>query len=147
MINIPLVNQIFVILIITLALWLGFWVYFSNRKNRTHRLFLLMTIFLILWIIFCYLGNTSVNPQTGLFLAKLAYGVVALFFLPFYFFFSFFLGEEKRFPMLNKFAVVICMILFLLTISTDLMAKDMEFTKWGAIPILGIGKFFYFSIP
>ena len=146
MIDLSLINQFFVILIVTLDLWLGVWVYFANRKDKINQSFFLMTIFLSLWIIFCYFGNISTQPKMGLFLAKLAYGAVALFFIPFYFFFSFFLKEEKRFLMLNKLVLGIFMFLFLFTISTNLMAKDMEFTKWGAIPVLGMGKFFYFSV-
>ena len=146
MIDLSLINQIFVVLIIAVGLSLGTWVYFTNRKNKTNQLFLLMTFFLSLWIVFCYFGNISTRPATGLLLAKLAYGVVALFFIPFYFFFSFFLEEENKFLTLNKLVLGVCIFLFLFTLYTNLMVTDMEFTRWGAIPVLGVGKFFYLSI-
>ena len=143
MINFTFFNQIFVILISIICFYLVFWVYFTDRKSKINQLFFWLGTFLFLWIILCYFGNTSTDLNTALFLGKLAYGVVALFFIPFYFFILNFLKEETKFPVLNKLTLLSSLFLFFLSVFTNSMVINMEFTKFGAIPVLGKGKFIY----
>jgi len=141
-----LINQVSAIVISAFCLFLGFWVYFTNTKSRINQFFLWLSVFLFLWIAVCYLGNISTDAVVALFLGKLAYGTVAIFFIPFYFFSIYFLKEQKRFKYLGIFVCASSLSLFLLSIFTDLMVKNMEFTEAGAIPVLGDGKFAYFAI-
>ncbi|MBL7156514.1 MAG: hypothetical protein ISS87_02895, partial [Candidatus Pacebacteria bacterium] len=140
------INQVFVILISLVDLWIGFWVYLSNRKARVNQWFLLMAVFLFLWIAICYFGNVSTSPSLALLLGRVAYGIVALFLIPFYLFFSTFLEENNKFLIFKKVILVSAFLLFCLSIFSNLMVKKMVFTDEGAIPILGVGKFLYFSI-
>jgi len=57
-----------------------------------------MIIFALLWITLCYLSGTTIdNLEISLLLGRLAYGVAILFLIPFYFFSTGFLREEKKF--------------------------------------------------
>ena len=142
----PLFNQISTILITFFGLFLAFWVYLANRKSRMNQSFFWLAIFISLWIVFSFFGNTSTNQDFATLLGRLAYGSVALLFIPFYYFPIFFLKEEKKHPLLNILVIISCFFLFIFSVFTKLMVVGMDFTKFGAIPILGEGKFIYFGV-
>ncbi|MBU0546688.1 hypothetical protein KKA72_01195 [Patescibacteria group bacterium] len=96
MINSILINKQFFLLIDFVTLCFAFWVYFSDKKSRLNQNFSLMTFLIFLWITFGYLTASATQPNLALFWAKLAYGSVSLFFIPFYFFFLYFLNLEKK---------------------------------------------------
>ncbi len=146
MINFFLFNKILIILVSTLGIWLGFWVYLSNRKIRANRLFVLMIILALLWIILCYFsGILTDNLRLSLFLGRLAYGVAILFFIPFYFFSRDFIKEQKKFLYLNIFIPVGSMLIFFFSVFTDFMARYMTPVRFGVVPVIGRGKFIYFG--
>ena len=78
-------NRLIVVVILFVDLGLGTFVYFTDKKQKLYQLFFLISIFLFAWILAVYSGNTSYNPQAALLLARIAYGVVALFFIVFLF--------------------------------------------------------------
>lgn len=136
-------NKLFTLIISVVCLWLGFWVYFSNTKSKVNYLFLWESIFLFLWIIICYLGN-SVFITDDPFWGRIAYGIVALFFIPFYYFSITLLKEEKKYPAINSLLIFTSISLFVISIASDLMVVKMNITNYGAIPALGSGKYIYF---
>jgi len=146
MVNFSFLSQIFVFLINLIGIWLAFWVYLANRKVKINQLFFLITIFILLWITFAYTVNLPSLAHLALFWSKLGFGAVTLFFISAYFFFSYFLNEEKRFPILNKIVLGIGITLFLTSIFTNLIVKDIEFTEWGVNFILGKGKIIFWGV-
>jgi signal transduction histidine kinase len=147
MIDFFFINKILILLVNTIGVWLALWVYFANPKAKLNKLFTLMIVLALSWITLCYLSGISVsNLRLSIFLGKLAYGITALFLIPFYFFFSSFMGEEKKFPLLNIFVPLGGVFLFFLSVFTNLMAKFMVPAKFGVVPVLGDGKMVYFGI-
>lgn len=141
-----LINTLFVLVITISGFWIGFWVYLANRKSKINQTFLLMTLCSTLWIDFAYFGNFLNLGNIAQTWAKLGYGMATLFLIPFYFFSKFFpKEEEKESPLLNKAIITICVFLFLLSVFTNSLVKDVETTRWGIFPVTGPGKFIYFS--
>ena len=137
-------NYIIVTLIVILDIWLGLWVYRSNRKSKINQQFSLLTFFLLLWAVLCYLK--SILPlNISLILVKLAYGVVALFYIPFYFFLKYFPREEKTSSILDKFILGICVFLFFFALSNR-MVKEVKVIAGKNVPILGEGRFIYLGL-
>ncbi len=143
--NNSLVQQVFVTFLSFLSLSLSFWVYLTNRKSKVNYFFFWLGIGIFFLIIFSHLGNTSTDLKLALLFYRLAYGVTILFFIPFYFFTIYFFQENEKFLTLNKFVLTVCSILFLFSILTDLLIRDVEFTKFGIFPVYGGGKFLYFG--
>lgn len=139
--DIDLIHKTIVVLIIVLDIWLAFWVLSADRKSKTNKQFFLLTILLFLWAIFCYLKNI-LAPDAALIVVRLAYGVVALFFIPFYFFLNFFPKEKKKSPILDKMVIGVCSVLFFLSFAKGLVI-DIEFIGGEAVPILGEARFIY----
>ncbi len=150
MIDYFLISKILIILINVFGLWLALFVYLSNQKSKANQLFLIMVIFALLWITLCYFGNAETeNLNFGLFLARLAYGITILFFIPFFYFFSL-LTQEKSKKILNFFIPSVSILIFFLSVFTDFIAIEMTPAKIaginiGIVPILGEGKFLYFG--
>lgn len=136
-------NKLFALIISVVCLWLGFWVYFNNTRLKVNYLFLWESIFLFLWIITCYLGN-SVFITSDPFWGRVAYGIVALFFIPFYYFSITLLNEEKKYPAINSLLIFTSISLFIISVASNLMVVKMDITNYGAIPVLGGGKYIYF---
>lgn len=150
MIDFFFINNILIIIVISLGIWLGFFVYFSNKKAKINQLFLLMMLFALLWIILCYFsGILKDNLNFSLLLARLAYGTVALFCIPFFYFFSFF-TQRKSIKIFNFLIPAISILIFFLSVFTDFIAVEMTPVRImeidiGVIPIIGDGKFLYFG--
>ena len=146
MIDFFFLNKILILLVDTLGIWLGFWVYLSNRKARTNQWFTLMIVFALSWITLCYFsGILTNNLGFSLFLGRLAYGAAILFFIPFYFFSVNFIKEEKKFLYLKVFILISSISIFFFSVFTDFMAQYMTPVKFGVVPVLGEGKFAYFG--
>ena len=129
-----------------LALFLGFWVYLINKKSKTNQAFFWLAFFIFLWIIISFWGNISTDPEFATFLGRLAYGAAALMLIAFYYFPILFLGEERRYHFLSIVVVTTSLILLFVSVFTELMVVGMDFTKFGAIPILGNAKFIYLPV-
>lgn len=151
MIDFFLVNKIFVVAIAIFGTYLAFLVYSSNRKEKTNVFFTLAILLATALTVLCYFGATSVdNLELSLLLARLAYGVTILFFVPFYFFSLSFLKQKKENILLKIFIPAGSVILFLLSVGTDFIAEEMIKITWagsvvGMVPIIGWGKIIYFG--
>ena len=146
MIDLFFLNNILIILIDALGIWLGFWVYLGNKKAKGNRLFTLMIILTLLWITLCYFSGITINNlELSLFLGRLAYGAAILFLIPFYFFSCSFLKEEKKFPYFNILIPIGSISIFFFSVFTNFMAEHMVPVKFGVVPFLGEGKFVYFG--
>ena len=141
-----LINKIILFLINIIGLWLAFWVYFSNCRNRSNQLFFLTTIFILLWIDLVYFASISIDHSTAVLLSKLAFVPVYLFLASTYFFVIFFPKEDKRHFFLDITVLIGTVILFLITVFTNLHVKDVVFREWGVSPIFGEGKIIVYFI-
>jgi len=151
MIDFFLINKILMLIVASLGMWLGLFVYFSNKNSRINQLFLLMMLLALSWVALCYFSGILVdNLKLSLLLARLAYGIAILFFIPFFYFFSF-LIQKKSAQFLNFFIPSVSILIFFLSTFTDFMAIKMTPIRItgvniGVVPIIGYGKFFYFGL-
>jgi signal transduction histidine kinase len=146
------VNTIFVLLVTILGLWMGFWVFFADRRGKINQTFLLMTLSVVFWVIFAYFCNSLNLAGIGRVWAKLGYGMAALFFIPFYFFANQFPDKfpepekKKKMLFLDVFVVIVSFSLFLFSVFSDFLVREIKVTEWGVLPIMGNGKFIYFWV-
>lgn len=141
-----IIYQALAFLIITLGVWLASWVYLVDRKSRINQLFSLFTVSFLLWAPLPYFFNLPSLSRFALYLVKSGYGFVSLFLVTFYFFIAYFPRKDKRYPVLDKIVVFIGLLLFFLSVLTNLVVKNIELTRWGVNPIFGAGKVFYFGL-
>ena len=139
--DLALIHKIIVVSIVVLDIYLAFWVLSANRKSKINRHFFLLAILLFLWAVFCYLKNI-LAPDTALIVVRLAYGTVALFFIPFYFFLNFFPEKKERSLILDKIVIGVCSVLFFFSFTKGFVT-DIEFIGGEAVPILGETRFIY----
>ena len=150
MIDFFFINRILVIIISAIGVWLGAFVYFSNKKSEINRVFLVMIFCALSWIILCYFSGILVdNLDLSLLFARIAYGTTALFFVPFYHFFSIF-TKIKTPKFLKLFIPLASITIFFLSVFTDFIALEMVEASImgisiGVVPAVGLGKFLYFS--
>ncbi|MDD5739128.1 MAG: ATP-binding protein [Candidatus Pacebacteria bacterium] len=134
-----LLNQIIVFSISILGIWLMIWVYFANKKGKENQWFTVMTFFVILWITFAHLGMSSSNASRAILLYRLNWGSVAISAIAAYFFIIYFPRLEKRHPILEKIILTTGLILFFLSIFTNLIIKNVKIENWGTDIVFGKG--------
>ena len=140
-----LINTIFVFLINIISIWLGFWVYLSNRKAKINQIFFLMTLFVIAWISSAYFCNFLAQDYFARLWARIGYGAGSLFFLSLYLFYNSFPKKERRLLNLNRLIIIVSLFLFFFSVFTNLVVRDITLTEWGTLPVLGAGKFAFFG--
>lgn len=140
------IYQILAFLIITLGIWLAFWIYFANPTSKINRIFSLFTISFLLWAPLPYFFNLPRFSQIALYLVRFGYGCVLLFLVVFYFFVVYFPRVEKRQFYLEKIILFLGTTFFFISTFTNIIVRNIEFTRWGVNPVFGVGKIPYFSL-
>ncbi len=147
MLSYSTINQLSVFLIIVSGLYLAFWVYLANRKEKASQAFFVFTIFLVAWTSFPFFFNLpNISSELATLLVRLAYGTTALFLIPFYYFVVYFPSQHNRHFLLDKIVFMAGILLFLISALTNLLVKGIEIKNWGVSPIFGPGKVLYFIL-
>ncbi len=146
MIDFSFINQIFIFLTVGLGFWLGFWVYFADKKNKINQFFFLFTIAMVLYLSFGYLSHHSTQLSYALLWKKLFLASVALFIIFTYLFSVYFPRKGKRYLILDAIVLSTEISFFFLSIFTDLIIKDIELKEWGTNVVWGEGKNILFGI-
>lgn len=124
----------------TFGLWLGLWVYLSNKRSKAHQIFLLVTIFLLIWVFFGFLITLPNQPIIWIILwTKIAYIGVFGWLVSSYFFLNYFPLLGKRSPFLDWVVLGIGIGFSLVTLFTNLLIKGVEIKDTIPAPILGEG--------
>jgi hypothetical protein len=139
-----LFNKILLFVVSFLSLWIGSLVYFNNPSKKQNKIFLLMSIFIILWPTFGYLTYFSTNSISAIFWIKLAYASVSFFVITCYFFFVYFLKEEKKFNIFNIFVLLAGTAFVLLSLFSDFIIRDVIIQNIGVSPIFSLGAYFFY---
>ena len=137
------IEQIIVLLINIIGIWLALWVYSINKKEKTNQWFLIATFFLLLWVDFAFLGTNAKEIGEALLWYKLNGGMVLLFLISFYYFTLSFLNEGGKYPILDKLFLAGGFLFFFILIFTDFIIKDVIIKSWGAEIIFGKGVFIF----
>ncbi|MGB9743240.1 MAG: ATP-binding protein [Minisyncoccales bacterium] len=135
----PLWEIILVSIITLLSLFLGFLVYFKDRKRNVNCYFLFICIFTTLFIGSAYLSEffPLTNPSLAILLTKITYGAV-LWWIIFLFLFSLSFPEERKIS--SKISLTLFSLGALLTILilfTSLMVKKIVIQPWGFDVVYG----------
>ncbi len=139
------IYQVLAFLIIILGLLLAIWVFSADRKSKINRIFSLFTLSFLLWAPLPYFFNLSSLSSVALYLVRFGYGTVSIFLVAFYFLATYFPRIEKRYPILEKTALIIGIGFAFISIFTNIIVENVEITKWGVNPLFGIGKIPYFG--
>ena len=141
MISIDLIENIIVVLINLIGLWMAFWVLNADRKEKLNQWFFAMTFFVILWVDFAFLGYKTNETFLATFFYRLNWGSVSLFLISsYYFYIVHFLKEKGKHPLFEKLVLIIGILLAFLSVSTDLIIKNTIIQPWGAEIIFGAGN-------
>ena len=140
------IYKIITLLVVISSFFLSFWVYLANRRAKINQLFFAMGISVVFWIVLYYLTVTSTSIQSAIFLGKLAYGAVSIFYLPFYLFFIYFLNLEKRFRYLSIIILLGIIFLFTTSIFTNWTVRDAIIEGGKANLVLGGGSIGFYGM-
>ncbi|MEA1936587.1 MAG: ATP-binding protein [Patescibacteria group bacterium] len=148
MTELPFYNKILILLINFITIWLAIIVYNNDRKGELNKIFLGMMISMFLWVDFAYLARLvgQQAPDLGLVFLKIAWSFSPFLFISFYFLIIFYLNKEKQYSVLNKVIFLSGLIIFLVTISTNLVIREMEFVGVDLAIIYGKGILPFFGI-
>ena len=145
MIDIYLVNKIFIFLVIIIGIWVAFVVFFADKKNKINQLFSLSIVALISFNIFSQLSHNTDQVYQILLWKKLFFITIFLFLILMYLFSVYFPKIDKRYPIIDKIIIITELLFLFLTIFTDSIVKDVEIESWGTNIIFGEGKYFLFT--
>ena len=140
MIDIDLIENIIVILINLIGLWMGFWVFSANKKEKLNQWFFVMTFFAVLWVDSAFFGYNANETFLATFFYKLNFFSVCLFLISsYYFYVVYFLKEKNKHPFFEKFVLFTGIFLAFLSIFTDFIIKGTTIQPWGAEIIANSG--------
>ena len=135
--DLALLNKIFIVFIDGFAVWIAFWVYFADKKNRINQTFFWVMIPIALWMTFYYFGYYSGDPKYEYFWGRMCYTVITLCLISAYFFSAYFPKTGKRYPAIDKAVVCLLLVFSWLLAFTDLVLKNAEVTSAGYIKVMG----------
>jgi len=140
MANWILINKTLLGLTFTSGIFLAFWVYFADRKNKVNRIFLGFILSVIVWTSLDYATSFPSLFPYALLMARIEWAFIAVFIIFAYFFSIYFPRESKRYPVLDKIVIGTEIIFFLLCLFTDTVIKNIEPSQLGgARYVLGKG--------
>ena len=153
--TLPLYNNILVVVINLIAIWLGFLVYRNNPKEKLNRTFVLMVVTMSFWVNFGYFARSAGTLDTvlALLFLKIAWFVTPLFSILLYFLVIYLLDKESEYRVLNKFVFSLGLITAFVTGLTNFVVAGIDFFYEnlrivygpGMIPFLGVNSFFIFA--
>jgi len=122
-----------------------FWVYFANPKAKLNQSFCLMALSFLFWLNGGYFFSFSNSLEFSLWLGKVILGEVSISFSILYFFITIFPYKTKRIKILDISIVFLATFFCFFPILTNLVVKDVRYTKIGINPIFGEGQLFYYG--
>ncbi len=148
MIQLSLLNQIFVVLIDLIGIWLAILVYRNNPKGKLNKIFLWMVVYMFGWVNFAYLARLigENNPSLATIFLRIAWFVTPLLFLFLYFLVIYLLEQEKKYSLLNKLCILLGGLLAFTTSFTNLIIKGVESIDGDLTIIYGKGMWPFLGI-
>ncbi len=142
-----LINKVFVLIIDSLSLWLGFRILFSNR-NRSGVYFLLSSLSITGWITAGYLCNFVSNLEISFFFCKLNILFVGFFFIFVYLFTLYFPKVKKQNIFLKYFLILTATLFSSVIFLTNIGIIGVKKGSWGNYPLISdfVNYFYGFLI-
>lgn len=127
------------------GIFLAFWVYASNPKEKTTKGFLFMVFSILSWITFYHFASMQKYADSSLLLFRLANGSVFLFFISYYFFIvRWFLEKDKLYRILGWLVLLYGLFFGSISVFTNLIVTSTEFKNWGGFPLFSSWGWFVF---
>lgn len=148
-IDFNLVNKILVVLINLMALWLSFWVYSADKKNKINRGFSILVIPNLLWIDFYYTASIINDYYLSLFFTRLTFACAFIFFIGLYYFFViWFVEKSGKYLLFGKILIIYELFFSVLCAFTNLILPRITIGRFGIIPVFSFfGKItFHISV-
>jgi signal transduction histidine kinase len=140
------INQFLTFLIVVTGIWIAFWIFLTDKKNKINQLFFLFTTAMLSYLVFSFFSHSPSQIHYALLWKKLFLSGVSLFFIATYFFSAFFPKEGKRHPILDKIVLITEILFLFLIIFSNFIIKDIEVLDWGTNIIWGAGKNIWFGV-
>jgi signal transduction histidine kinase len=137
-------ENIIVILINLLGLFLASWVYFDNRKQKINQIFALLVFLTLLWIDFGCFANLTEEKGLALLFIRLTFAIASFWFVVYYFFVENLSFKRKSNIFLDRIVFFAGAVLFFLSAFTNFIIEKIEFYNWGVNPVLGSGKTIFY---
>jgi len=138
--DLVLINKIAITLIIPIGLWLAFWVYFADRKNKINQTFFVFVFTAVIWMSLDFATSFPSLLPYALLMARIEWAFISVCIVFAYFLSVYFPRESKRSPVLDKTVIGIGIIFFLLSLFTSTVIKSIEIHHLGgARYVLGMG--------
>jgi signal transduction histidine kinase len=147
--EIDLVHRILVVLIDAVGLFLGFWVFFADKKSRLNQMFLFMMVANSSYTTISYITALvyNSNQPLSLILSRWAYGISVWAIVPSYFVALYLIKEENKYPLLNKLIWIMTLFLSVVATFSPWMVTAVNVTIPGSFPaVLGWFRFVFLGI-
>ena len=136
MIDRVIVDNLLLVLIDVLGLWLAGWVYLSNRKDKVNLGLSLMIVTILFWINFYHFGVISSDESLSHHFFKIAGASVFVFFIAYYFFVVRWFSNRKGLYKILGYVTLVYGVLFaFITFFTDLIITNPQMETWGSYPV------------
>lgn len=143
--NIPLLNQILVLTIVSVACILGISVFRHSEDKHLGKIFLALTISIIAWVLFAYLGFYASSTGMAVIFYRLNFAAVMAFLTIAFFFVKNFPEPTRVSSVLSASIFLMGFIFAILSALTGLIIQSSSLASWGAEIIFGNGKHYYYG--
>ncbi len=138
-------QYLILIIVIVTSLSLGLVVFLNNKNRKINQIFSLLILCMSIWIISNFLVDEVKDIKFINFLIKIDFASASLVG---YFFFLFCIGFQRSFPIFSsrfKTFIVFLPVIFitLLSLFSNLIVNQLNFTEYGVMPIPGKLYFLY----
>jgi len=148
MIDFSFINEVLVLLIDFIGIWLAILVYQQNPKGKLNKVFAFMTVLMLFWVNFAYFARIIGRDQiylAELFL-RIAWFVTPLFFTLLYLLVIYLLEKEKEYQFLSNTVLFSGVGMALITNFTNFIIKGIKFIDGNLAIIYGFGMWFFLGI-
>jgi len=128
-------------IIVLISVFLGFLVYFKDKRNLINRYFLTISLLSAVWIGSAFLSEffPLTNPSLAIFLSKITYGAV-IWWVIFLLFFALIFPQKKKVISSKFFGGLFIFLGFILSgliLFTSLLVEGIEIQPWGFDVVYG----------
>lgn len=146
--ELPIYNQLFVILINLTAIWLCYLMIKNNGKDSLTKIFLAMAISMFCWVNFSFLARILAhsNPNFAIVSLKIAWFATPFLFVFLYFFIINLIKRQDEHRTLTKYVIIGALIIAIMAGFTDLVISGTTFVNIYYTIIYGKAMYFYLGV-
>jgi len=140
-----LITKTLIFSINAIGIGLIFLVYFNNPRAKLNRIFVAMMFLMFIWVNFAFLARLAGQSEQALLYVRMAWAITPFFFVLIYFFVIYFIQTGEKYKLFNILNLFLGIILFFITLFTNLIIKDIEFENTALRIIYGRWVYLFFG--